>query len=156
MHPTQHSTITSRRRAIDEAIRQMAENLQHLGRVQNQVVAQRLHLAPAPLHQPSTISHQQPPSAACLMLAASPMAENPWHVAAFIVLLILGHVAALIFWAHIVAPREQARDFVEPETDAQITAAPNAVAPSCAHLTPLRDHCPYCAGHHQPLAARHA
>lgn len=132
----------------------MAANLQRLAQAQNVATAARLNIAPAPLHQPSTISHQQPASAACLILAASPMGENPWHVALFIAGLLVVHVGALILWARKVAP-QFAKEFEEPETDAVITAAPGAISPSCAHLVPLHHHCPFCAtGKHQPQNAR--
>jgi hypothetical protein len=152
MHPTQHTTVT-RRRALDEVVRQMADNLQHLARLNNQVTARKLHLTPS--HQPSTINHQ-PASAACLMLAASPMAENTLHLGIVFGLLTLGSIGAIIAWCLIIAPREQEREFQEPETDAQISVPESAIAPSCAHLVPLHHHCPYCAGTHQPLKARHA
>ena len=87
------------------------------------------------------------------MLAASPMAENPWHVAIVFGLLILISIASMIIWARKVAPQFE-KEFTEPEGDAQITAAPGAISPSCAHLVPLHHHCPFCAGQHQPQNAR--
>lgn len=153
MHPTQHSTVR-RPQTAGEAVAMMAANLQRLAQAHNAATAARLNIAPAPPRQPSTISHQQPASAACLMLAASPMGENPWHVALFIAGLLVVHMGALILWARKVAP-QFAKEFEEPETDAVITAAPGAMLPSCAHLVPLREHCPHCStGTHQPLNAR--
>lgn len=147
MHPTQHTTIPRRPMTAGEAVRIMAENLQRLAQVQNTATAARLNIAPAPA------SAQQPGQAACLMLAASPMAENPLHLGIAFGLLILVSIASVIIWARKVAP-QYPKEFAEPETDAQITIAPGAEAPSCAHLVPLRHHCPYCAGTHQPLQAR--
>lgn len=152
MHPTQHTTIPRRPLTAGEAISLMATNLQRLAQAQNTATAARLNIAPAPLHQPSTINHQQPASAACL-LAVSPMADNPCHVGIVFGLFTLCSVISIILWARKVAPKY--REFTEPEDDAVITAAPGAMLPSCAHLVPLRECCPHCStGTHQPLNAR--
>lgn len=149
MHPTQHSTLPRRPQTAGEAVAMMAEHLQRLAQAQNIATAKRLNIAPDSPRQ----SSQPRPSAACI-LAASPMADNPWHVAIFLGLLCLGHIAALVLWALKVAPKH--REFEEPEDDAVITVSRRAMLPSCTHMVPLRDHCPYCAGTHQPLTARHA
>lgn len=151
MHPTQHTTVPRRPVTAGEAVAMMAVNLQRLAQAHNVATAARLNIAPAPLHPPSTISHH-PQTAACL-LAASPMADNPWHVGIVFGLLILGSIGAVIIWARKVAP-QYPKEFTEPETDPVITAAPGSMAPSCAHLVPLHHHCPFCAGTHQPLQSR--